>query len=190
MDLILLVLLLEMALNIVSFNCREYRMCDINNLIDETSPDILCLQETWLAKQELSNLSCTNTSYHGSGTYKIDYCNGIQSGRNSGGVAFLWKKYFDNAIEVIDFNVDWLYGICIVNNEKKVYILNVYMPYECHDNEHEFLDKLSFMYASINDFQPHATIILGDFNSNVNSNTTFSEHVIDYCNTILFFCSV
>ncbi len=49
--------------------------------------DILCLQETFLSKQDLGKLNSFNDNFHGAGTSTTDLTMGIVRGRISGGVA-------------------------------------------------------------------------------------------------------
>ncbi len=53
--------------------------------------DILCAQETWYSKQDLSGINCLHQSYHGYGVATRDYCDGLVTGHPPGGVAILWN---------------------------------------------------------------------------------------------------
>ena len=66
-----------------SYNCRGLRKAELADIIVKC--DVLMLQETWLAKQELELLNDLNEDYSGFGTAKCDYANGIITGRKSGG---------------------------------------------------------------------------------------------------------
>ena len=66
-----------------SYNCRGLRKAELADIIVKC--DVLLLQETWLAKQELELLNDLHEDYSGFGTAKCDYANGIITGRKSGG---------------------------------------------------------------------------------------------------------
>ena len=57
--------------------------------------DILCLQETWLAKKDLHNLSTLHKDFHGVGESTTDLSTKIVQGRIPGGVAVFWNKKYD-----------------------------------------------------------------------------------------------
>ena len=54
--------------------------------------DIVILQETWLAKNELSLLSNTHCDFIGNGVSSIDDELKINSGRPHGGIEIMWRK--------------------------------------------------------------------------------------------------
>ena len=54
--------------------------------------DIVILQETWLAKNELSLLSKTHCDFIGNGVSSIDDELKINSGRPHGGIGIMWRK--------------------------------------------------------------------------------------------------
>ena len=68
--------------------------------------DILCLQETFLAKQDLKGLNSINDSFHGAGESTTDLTLGIRRGRIPGGVAILCNKKLDSGINVIRLGLD------------------------------------------------------------------------------------
>ena len=103
------------------------------NIMNEQDVDIICLQETWLSKQELNCLNTLHTDFHGSGVAIVDYRDGLRRGHNPGGVAIMWRKRFDSCVEVLNFDTDWLTGIKLSQNNKSYVILCVYMPYESAD---------------------------------------------------------
>lgn len=108
-----------MDISVLSYNCRglhlgqsavdKARRIIVDQLLEHC--DILCLQETFLAKQDLEGLNSISASFLGAGESTTDLSLGIKRGRISGGVAILWNKKLDSAINVIRFGVDW----CIRN---------------------------------------------------------------------------
>ena len=59
----------------------------VNSLCEEN--DIVCLQETWLAKNEINLLSNTNIDFFGNGITFIDDKNRINTGRPFGGTGIM-----------------------------------------------------------------------------------------------------
>ena len=53
---------------------------------------------------------------------------GITLGRKREGVAILWNNKYDEFI--IPHKYDWVVSIEIVSGTKKMYIFNVYLPYD------------------------------------------------------------
>lgn len=49
--------------------------------------DVLCVQETFLAKQDLELLNCTRSDFHGSRESTTDLSANLSRGRIPGGVA-------------------------------------------------------------------------------------------------------
>lgn len=83
----------------VSYNTRGLRVGHsagdkarrlvVDKLLEEC--DILCLQETWLPKQDLERLNTLHANFHGVGESTTDLCDKIAHGRIPGGVAILWN---------------------------------------------------------------------------------------------------
>ena len=112
-----------MMLRLKSYNCRGLRKAELANIIVKC--DVLLLQETWLAKQELELINDIHEEYSGFGTAKCDYANGIITGRKSGGTAILWKTNICG----IDLKYDWCRGIRIQSGDSATVVINVYLPY-------------------------------------------------------------
>lgn len=91
-------------MRVISYNCRglhvgntaadKVRRLTVDKLLREC--DILCLQETFLPKQELGNLNFINDNFHGAGESTDDLAMGIVRGRIAGSVAILWYKKLDS----------------------------------------------------------------------------------------------
>ena len=60
----------------------------------------------------------------------------ITAGREKG-VAILWNNKFDQFIIRHIYEYDWVVSIEISSDNKKMYIFNVYLPYDKLDNEEE-----------------------------------------------------
>ena len=82
---------------VASYNCCGVRLGNsegdrarrlvVENLLQ--SCDILCLQETFLSKQDLGGLNCVNYFFHGAGESSTHLSQGIVRGRIPGGIAIL-----------------------------------------------------------------------------------------------------
>uniref|UniRef100_A0A3P9KQQ7 Reverse transcriptase domain-containing protein n=1 Tax=Oryzias latipes TaxID=8090 RepID=A0A3P9KQQ7_ORYLA len=177
-------------MRIVSYNTRGLRtghsVADkssryvVDKLLNEC--DVLCLQETWLAKQDLDNLNSLHVDFHGAGESTTDLSTRIVRGRIPGGVAILWNVKYDAAVNVVRLNVDWAVGLEIDIDEKKFTILNVYMPYESNLLEDEFLHKLAFIKAYIEDSSSTCVFVMGDFNADLSDDSSiFGNHLTSYC---------
>lgn len=135
-----------MDISVLSYNCRglhlgqsavdKARRIIVDQLLERC--DILCLQETFLSKQDLDGLISNNSSFHGAGESTTDLSLGIKKGRIPGGVAILWNKKLDAAINVIRFGVDWCIAVHFAQQDKEFIILNIYTPYESPHNEEDY----------------------------------------------------
>ena len=113
-----------------SYNCRGLRKAELADIIVKC--DVLLLQQTWLAKQELELLNDLHEDYSGFGTAKCDYANGIIIPAESLGVLlYSWKTSLDSNICGIDLKYDWCIGIRIQSGDSATVVINVYLPYEC-----------------------------------------------------------
>ena len=64
-------------------------MPDVQKLLNDYQ--IIFLQETWLAKQQLDNLSCLGVTHFAFGRADYDF-DGLVHGRSHGGTAIYWSK--------------------------------------------------------------------------------------------------
>ena len=179
-----------MAIRVVSYNLRGLRLGQsagdrarrvvIDQLLEST--DILCLQETFLAKQDLDKLNSVHNDFHGAGESTTDLSAGIVRGRIPGGVAILWRKNYDPLISVISLEVDWCVAIKVVHNMNVFIILNVYTPYDCHKNEEEYLDRLAFIGSFIEESAYTNIYVMGDMNADVaDDKSIFGQRLIQFC---------
>ncbi|CAM4535399.1 unnamed protein product [Leuciscus chuanchicus] len=76
----------------------------IDKLFDNA--DVVCLQETFLAIQDLDKLNTVHNDFHGAGESTTDLNTRILRGRIPGGVAIFWHKRLDPLVTVIR----WLYN--------------------------------------------------------------------------------
>ena len=79
-------------LSLATYNCRGFKssMPDVQKLLNEYQ--IIFLQETWLAKEQLDNLSCLSVSHFAFGREDYNFNDDLGHGRGHGGTAIYWSK--------------------------------------------------------------------------------------------------
>ena len=176
----------ELPLNLVSYNCRGlklhsyYERLEIESLLDNN--DIVCLQETWLAKQQEDDLKGMRSDYNAVSNSPNDDSLGITAGRKKEGVAILWKNSFDKFIIPHKYEYDWVVSVEIVTDNKKMYVFNVYLPCDKTDNEVEYQDRLAKLHNLIDECDSTCVTVVGDFNANVTKNANFAVLLNEFCN--------
>lgn len=130
----------------------------VDNLLENC--DILCLQETFFMKEDLEKLNSINDHFHGAGESTTGNGMEIVRGRIPGGVTILWNKKLDNLINVIRLDVNWCITIQFTYKDKEFVILNVYTPYECHQNEDEYLNRLAFVNSFVESRQVYMSLVI------------------------------
>ena len=177
-------------MKIVSYNCRGlpssaqklHHRPSVANILNNPDVDIVCLQETWLSKQDLNCLNTLHVDFHGVGAATVDYRDGLRRGHNPGGVAIMWRKCLDASVEVLTYEVDWLTGIQISHDNKNYVILCVYMPYESIHNEDAFIENLGIITSIIDDIEVTCLSIMGDWNSDISDeNSVFGNLLKVFC---------
>ena len=93
-------------LRISSYNCRGLPKSFTNfhlrpDLVDIfKNNDIICLQETWYAKQDLDDCNSLLPDFLAFSVAKTDLSDGILMGRLAGGASIFYRKsYFPNAFD-------------------------------------------------------------------------------------------
>ena len=176
-----------------SYNCRGlpknnnrlHIRPDILKLFE--CSDVVCLQETWLAKQELDLANNLHTEFLAASVAKVDFSEGLLIGRPHGGVSIFYKRSLSRFVTPIYFqNCDWCVAIKCRYGSTSFTIFNVYLPYENFYNEDEFVEKLGLLESFIESIDEPTFAIVGDFNSNIsltNGSLTskFAKIVIDFC---------
>lgn len=133
-------------MRVVSYNTRGLRVGHsagdksrrlvVDKLLEQC--EIMCLQETWLAKQDLDGLNALHPNFHGAGESTTDLRDKMVCGRIPGGVAIMWNCKLDPVVTVVRCNVDWAIGIEFKCNDRIFIILNICMPFESYNNVDEF----------------------------------------------------
>jgi len=179
-----------MKFRIGSYNARGLRLGHsagdmsrrlvVDKLLDNC--DVMCIQETFLAKQDLEGLNTFHNGFYGAGESTTDLSTKIVRGRISGGVAILWNKNYDSLISVVRLGVDWAIGIEFNCQDTKFILLNIYTPYECLQNEAEFLNRLAFVGSFIQDNASTCIFVVGDMNADISdANSLFADHLMHFC---------
>ena len=65
--------------------------------------------------------------------------------------------------------VDWITGIVF---DKSYVILCVYMPYECHVNEADYVEKLGVLQSILSELDTTCVSILGDWNADISDDSS------------------
>ena len=162
---------------IVSFNCRDLSssLLEIQELCK--SHDVILLQETWLAKQQLHSLSSIHDDFLFVGTSCMDLEDGVMTGRPHGGIAVLWRKSL-TAYPVS--NVDKsIVGINIKCQNNSIVIINVYLPFNSPSNVQAYLKYLGALQILCEAQQSSNLCIVVDFNANKES--TCGQFFNNFC---------
>ena len=173
-------------MRILSYNCRgvntTIRPC-LASLLSDSETDILCLQETWLTKQDLNALNALHSDFLGTGTSTVDTRSGPIFGHPPGGVAILWRSSLTMNIEVLDLQVDWVCGIKISHDSKSMIILCVYLPcyHNSEDRQDLYLSRLGALLSIIEDLPTTSILVTGDFNADISKEThSFGGHLQNF----------
>ena len=133
---------------------------------------MVCFQETWLAKQELVLCNSLHENFLSAGIAKIDFSEGILSGRPSGGVSIFYARHLASYVTPIYFHeCNWCVALRFSFNTTSFTLFNVYLPYESNDNEDEFIEKLGLLESYIQNVENSTFAIIGDFNSTLSQRT-------------------
>ena len=174
-------------LKLVTYNCRGlklgsncfYERLEVEQLLSDF--DIVCLQETWLTKQQEGELKVMRKDINAIANSPNDDSLHITAGRKKEGVAILWNNKFDQFIVPHKYEYDWVVSIEILSDNKKMYIFNVYLPYDKLDNEEEYIDRLAKLHNILAECDSTCVAVVGDYNANVLKNANFAVLLKEYC---------
>ena len=91
-------------------------------------------------RQDLSYLNALDSDFHGTGASTTDYENRLVAGHPPGGVAILWHRKLEQYVKPVELGLDWCAAIEVSVGHRRFYIINVYMPYQCPENEEKARD--------------------------------------------------
>ena len=169
---------MEKPIKVVSYNCRGFPKTasklgekpSLNLLLNDKSNDIICLQETFLSKQDLSCLNSIHKDYQGIGVSTTDGSVKLITGHPPGGVAILYRVNQSRCIKPMFFNLDWVIGVCINNGNTKHVILCVYMKTASggqDDHREIFQGQLEELESIIAELDTTSVNIVGDWNADL-----------------------
>ncbi|CAF2038485.1 unnamed protein product [Rotaria magnacalcarata] len=136
-------------------------------LVHHRHNDIVLLQELMLMKDDVHLVKNVNDEWDSIVDVRDVITDGIMEGRPSKGVAILWRKSYSEFINPVYCN-ESIIGITINTADRKIFLLNVYMPYDDKTNEavHKYIDSLSKIKTLINEAKTNYIMVIGDFNVN------------------------
>ena len=169
---------MDKLVKVVSYNCRGFPKTPaklsvkptVNLLLKDESIDIICMQETFLSKQDLGCLNVIHKDYKGFGTSTSDTRDGFLKEHPNGGVAILYRIKQAKNITPLYFNLYWVIGISINSHNNKHIILCVYMKTASGghgDNREIFQGQLEELKMIIEDLDTTSVTIIGDWNADV-----------------------
>ena len=177
------------GLNITSYNCRGLPKTktklllrpDIVELFKDS--DVIGFQETHFFKQDIKFVNSIHDSFTGIGVAKVDASVGLIQGRGSGGVALMWRSSLSKYIKPLELNSDWCVAIELSTETTKLVIFNIYMPYQCGENEELYIEQLGSISSFIEELNCTNFVIIGDFNANLrfSGNNLFAGHMTEFC---------
>ena len=83
---------------------------------------------------------------------------------------------------MVRLGVDWAIGIEFCGGDTKFTVLNIYTPFESSANESEYLNRLAYVMACIQDNLSSRIFIVGDWNADLSDHrSTFASHLKHFC---------
>ena len=98
--------------------------------------DIILLQETWITPNNINFLSKVHPCFESHSISVVNFETHMV-GRSHGGLGCLWRKDLANKFKIKTYNIPRLLGIALETSNRKLFILNVYLPYFSTDNYDE-----------------------------------------------------
>lgn len=143
---------LNQTIKVLSANVRGLgnykKLFDVLNFLNNTNPNIICLQDTHLLDKNYHDISLL---FQGE-----IFLHGFRS--NARGIAILFKNNFDVLIETVDKSQDNILTVDFKTNNIKIRLIVIYAP---NNDSPEFYDRIE---QKIEDNPQDYIIICGDFN--------------------------
>ena len=169
---------MTLQVKIVSYNCRGlpktstklFEKPTVNLLFQDNENDIICFQETFYSKQDISCLNSLHSEFQGIGVSTTDTKERILTNHPPGGVAIMYRVKHAKCITPLFFNLDWVIGISINTGNKKHVILCVYMKTASGgqgDHNEIFQGQLEELKLIINELDTTSVTIIGDWNADL-----------------------
>ena len=165
-----------LMIQICSFNCNSLKnsLTEVNLLCSKY--DLIFLQETWLAKFELSLLNSIHSDFAGLGVSAFNSSTSLLKGRPYGGVAFLWRKSLQPSLAAHVIS-ERIMQIDVTTDVGLVSLVNVYLPtdYQDTDSLDEFCMCVGQLATVLDNISCKTCYygIIGDCNANSLGSTFF-----------------
>ena len=163
----------------------------MDNDLNESSCDILCLQETWHLDENIHWFNTINTDYLFTAISGVDSRAKILSGSPNGGVGILYKKSLSNKIKHITSYNRRVCGIIInFTLDFSCLFVCVYLPCDNYSNVHinkEYSECIDYIESLYNNSNCNVFICCGDFNTSferLNTKTDCLHNFISRCNFV------
>ena len=124
--------------------------------------DIVCLLETWLARQQEEELKALRKDFNAVSTSHYDDSLYRTAGRKKERVVILWSNKFYKFITPHKYDYDWVVSIEIVSDTKNMFVFNVSLPYDKKYNEEEYLDPLKKLHNLLAECDSTWVTVVGD----------------------------
>ncbi len=173
--------------SVLSYNCEGVRRSKdyIAHVLNNTSCDILCLQEIWTLDNTIEILGTIHKDYSYTGISGVSN-NDFIRGRPSGGVGILYKKCLAKYITCIKIDNRRICGLklCMDNNFSCM-LLNVYLPCDNYSNNNvsnQYVNCIECIESMFNMSECNSFICCGDYNTSFQRNNAQSRYLSDFVN--------
>jgi len=168
---------------IISYNSTglaDEKLCYIQSLVNNYSPQIICLQETW---------QLDDTAYTKLNKLKDFICvhkssirdNKLLVGRPYGGLAVLWHKDIACHVSVINCTSKYIIPVALQCENKKYILINCYLPNDIYSQTYVSNDFLSAVDDIDMEIQRNdnfnGIIIAGDLNVDFRRDNSHTRHI-------------
>jgi exonuclease III len=170
------------SLRVTTFNCKNVKSSvDEIRILCNTS-DIVVLQETWLSDADLPFLTTIDSNFYCKGISSMCCEDKVLTGRPYGGLAILWRKSIGQCF-IVQYDDPRLLGIEVRCDGNNVLFVNMYMPYDCTENEDDFVYYINKVNDIVESYVSPYVFIIGDFNANICTNNVshFGNILKTYC---------
>ena len=175
------------VLSLFSYNSTGLsapRVDYIRDIIKQFGPQLICLQETWHIEGSTNTIDNIHPNYSAFSVSGVDSSQDIIAGRPYGGTAILYNKTMaDKVLPVKCANrrISAL-NLKLCENFSMV-ICNVYMPTDTYSRtmvNDEYMEVLSDLDSIIQQTDPSALILAGDFNTDFSRNNAQSSVLYNF----------
>ena len=177
--------LIYMALSVITYNCKGFQSSSdyIKDVILESKPLIMCLQETWHLQTNVSAFASLSPEYMFYDTSGVDCSESILAGRPYGGLAIFYKRSIAHNVKHIKTQSRRCCAV-LVHEENCVplMIINVYMPCDNYSTRtvcQDFCDVIAEIEELLNDYDG-AVLLCGDWNTDPTRSTAQTSYFHEF----------